>query len=402
MGMPTNEYPGYGAPVADFNNLQQQSPNHRPAAALGGMPAQGRDQEGEPMEFDDQHHLSRNRELSGDMMVDAPEVDESSDEEAENRPPGHLEEKSPAPGDEVDLGNIASFYMGMKLDVQDSVGKWSEAEVIGVDVTHSCVEITYLYWADKWNEWIRIDSGRLAAANTQVYVPGGPLRVGMRVEVLDERLQWLEAEVMEVSPCRTEAKVHFRGWKPAFDEWVPRVPGVGSHKVRPYGRLKPVIQRKARYLCGATAAMTGLQRQHSEQTARMNGQVQAAGATAAMTELRRQHNEQVAQLHEQVKAADGMVARLTGQRLDQMTLDEVESLEQDLKGYLTATTQRKEALLRRNLASSACVVCQDNTKTVLILPCRHLCLCQGCSEVEELRTCPMCRENIESKINTFI
>jgi len=310
------------------------------------------------------------------------------------------EESSSSNGEEVlYLSDIDNFYVGMELDVQDGVGKWSEAKVISVDNTQSSVQITYLFWADKWNEWIRTDSGRLAAPNSQVYVPGGPLRRGMRVEVLDERLQWLEAEVVDF---RDEAKVHFRGWTPAFDEWVPRVPGVGSHKVRPYGRLKPVIQRKARYLCGATAAMTGLQRQHSEQTARMNGQVQAAGATAAMTELRRQHNEQVAQLHEQVKAADGMVARLTGQRLDQMTLDEVESLEQDLKGYLTATTQRKEALLRRNLASSACVVCQDNTKTVLILPCRHLCLCQGCSEVEELRTCPMCRENIESKINTFI
>eukprot|EP00639_Heterosigma_akashiwo_P018077 CAMPEP_0206386736 /NCGR_PEP_ID=MMETSP0294-20121207/16134_1 /ASSEMBLY_ACC=CAM_ASM_000327 /TAXON_ID=39354 /ORGANISM="Heterosigma akashiwo, Strain CCMP2393" /LENGTH=501 /DNA_ID=CAMNT_0053837867 /DNA_START=146 /DNA_END=1652 /DNA_ORIENTATION=+ len=124
------------------------------------------------------------------------------------------------------------------------------------------------------------------------------------------------------------------------------------------------------------------------------------------SQLQSLHQEQTAQIIELKKITDGQLARLTGQRLDQMTLAETDCLEQELQGYVSATRHHKEQLLRAQVetaaASSLCVICQENVKSVLILPCRHLCLCQGCSENDELRTCPLCRENIKSKIQTFV
>ncbi|WAR31251.1 RNF26-like protein, partial [Mya arenaria] len=51
-----------------------------------------------------------------------------------------------------------------------------------------------------------------------------------------------------------------------------------------------------------------------------------------------------------------------------------------------------------------CVVCQDQNKSVLILPCRHMCLCVDCgdqiarSRSRSRRVCPLCR----TKINTIM
>lgn len=48
-----------------------------------------------------------------------------------------------------------------------------------------------------------------------------------------------------------------------------------------------------------------------------------------------------------------------------------------------------------------CVICQEVDKSVVLLPCRHLCLCSSCSSHEDLKLCPLCREVIAHKISVF-
>ena len=54
--------------------------------------------------------------------------------------------------------------------------------------------------------------------------------------------------------------------------------------------------------------------------------------------------------------------------------------------------------------SELCVVCISNPKRVLLLPCRHMCVCVGCCEsvlqVEPL--CPLCRAHVETHIEVFM
>merc|ERR1712086_87131 len=51
-----------------------------------------------------------------------------------------------------------------------------------------------------------------------------------------------------------------------------------------------------------------------------------------------------------------------------------------------------------------CVVCISNPKTVLLLPCRHMCVCPTCYDsilqVEPL--CPLCRAHVETHIEVFM
>ena len=54
-----------------------------------------------------------------------------------------------------------------------------------------------------------------------------------------------------------------------------------------------------------------------------------------------------------------------------------------------------------------CCVCQENVKSVLLLPCKHLCLCPDCVTIImglafEQRCCPLCRKRIENFTDVYI
>lgn len=54
--------------------------------------------------------------------------------------------------------------------------------------------------------------------------------------------------------------------------------------------------------------------------------------------------------------------------------------------------------------SKFCVICQERTKCVLLLPCKHVCLCTWCTR--ELKTygniCPICRSTINRTMKIYV
>jgi hypothetical protein len=48
-----------------------------------------------------------------------------------------------------------------------------------------------------------------------------------------------------------------------------------------------------------------------------------------------------------------------------------------------------------------CVICLSNEKSILCLPCRHLCLCKTCSRRQEVAKCPICRLEIEEMLAVY-
>ena len=55
-------------------------------------------------------------------------------------------------------------------------------------------------------------------------------------------------------------------------------------------------------------------------------------------------------------------------------------------------------LIGVQLDATICVVCMQEQRSCVIMPCAHLVTCTACSD--RLTSCPICRGEIERKINT--
>jgi len=60
--------------------------------------------------------------------------------------------------------------------------------------------------------------------------------------------------------------------------------------------------------------------------------------------------------------------------------------------------------VEREREDKLCCICQDQEKCIMMLPCRHLCICSSC--MEPLRThrntCPICRKQVKQMIKAYL
>ena len=83
--------------------------------------------------------------------------------------------------------------------------------------------------------------------------------------------------------------------------------------------------------------------------------------------------------------------------LNNLEIQVKQTLDKIIKAKEVASTQLEEEMEQLR----TCVICKEHTKSVLLMPCRHLCCCNECGHLDLLIQCPLCREPITERINVF-
>lgn len=84
--------------------------------------------------------------------------------------------------------------------------------------------------------------------------------------------------------------------------------------------------------------------------------------------------------------------------------DEMASVCGEAAALLQKLHEAQRALLasrREETDASMCVVCLQERRSVVLLPCRHLSVCRGCAAHQSLRTCPLCRTRIADRLDVY-
>lgn len=60
--------------------------------------------------------------------------------------------------------------------------------------------------------------------------------------------------------------------------------------------------------------------------------------------------------------------------------------------------------VEREREDKLCCICQDQEKCIMMLPCRHLCICSSCQEPlrTHRNTCPICRKQVKQMIKAYL
>jgi hypothetical protein len=74
------------------------------------------------------------------------------------------------------------------------------------------------------------------------------------------------------------------------------------------------------------------------------------------------------------------------------------------EGKTNITRQHLLYQLEQEQESKLCIVCQDRSRCVIILPCRHLCLCIECCSIiqREHGSCPICRQDVRRTMKIYV
>jgi hypothetical protein len=68
----------------------------------------------------------------------------------------------------------------------------------------------------------------------------------------------------------------------------------------------------------------------------------------------------------------------------------------------TQNVEKLKQEIEKEKDGKLCAICQDRPKTIVLLPCNHMCLCRQCLDRKKWKECPICRKRVESNMEIYV
>ncbi len=149
--------------------------------------------------------------------------------------------------------------------------------------------------------------------------------------------------------------------------------------------------------------------------AQIQAEAQAQAQSQYAISLASNLQVELAETRQQLKQAKNIVKQfgLPFKYVKNLSLLELQQVQQAL---LVAARRISDERVKRTVAQSSgkqkeCVICLGETKTIVLLPCKHLCLCSSCAKVfferipeqagASTAACPVCREAVTAHMQIY-
>ena len=121
--------------------------------------------------------------------------------------------------------------------------------------------------------------------------------------------------------------------------------------------------------------------------------------------IQSEYSQSIMELRCNLDQSESDLARLRGETLDDLDLNELASLEKEimssLKNLQTLKQETIQNMIKKEVSTSyLCVVCRKNFMDVLVRPCQHISLCEKC--LPSVTRCPICCCTIDSVVKIFL
>jgi len=81
-------------------------------------------------------------------------------------------------------------------------------------------------------------------------------------------------------------------------------------------------------------------------------------------------------------------------------LAELENNVQNVRSIRAQRHREEQSYIMGEQQQKMCVICLTEPKCTLLVPCRHLCVCEGCGK--EINQCPVCRSHIKQRTLVYL